>query len=92
MRTAMSTRQEWRFDVVARGRVQNGVIVLDDGVRLPEGEEVTVLAPGAGPGIGPTEGRRPHSILDIPTVSVGAVLRPLTADDDLLGEMLADRS
>jgi len=33
-----------------------------------------------------------HSILDIPPVSVGAVLRPLTSDDDLLGEMLEGRA
>lgn len=31
--------------MVARGRVQNGVVVLVDGVHLPEGQEVTVLAP-----------------------------------------------
>ena len=61
-------------------------------MRLPEAQEVTVLAPGpvsAGPGM---EGARPHSILDIPSVPVRAVLRPLTADDDLLGEMLEGRS
>ncbi len=73
--------------MVARGRVQNGVIVLDNGVRLPEGQEVTVLAPDTEP----TERRQSHSILDIPTVRVGAVLRPLTSDDDLLGEMLEGR-
>jgi hypothetical protein len=32
--------------MVAHGRVQNGVVVLDNGVRLPEGQEVTVLAHG----------------------------------------------
>ncbi len=65
--------------MVARGHVRNGVVVLDDDVHLPEGQEVTVVvqAPRSG-----------HSILDIPPVSVGAVLLPLTADDDLLGEML----
>lgn len=73
--------------MVARGRVKNGVVVLDNGVCLPEGQEVTVLAP-ASPRM---EGSRPHSILDIPPVSVGAVLRPLTSDDDLLGEMLDGR-
>lgn len=31
--------------MVTRGRVQNGVVVLADGVHLPEGQEVTVLAP-----------------------------------------------
>ncbi len=35
--------------MVVRGRVQHGVVVLADGVRLPEGQEVTVLAsPPAG--------------------------------------------
>jgi hypothetical protein len=70
--------------MVVRGRVQNGVIVLADGARLPEGQEVTVLAPSPA-------GSEAHSILDIPPISVGSVLRPLTADDDLLGEMLEGR-
>ena len=30
--------------MIARGRVQNGVVVLENGVRLPEGREVTVMA------------------------------------------------
>jgi hypothetical protein len=30
--------------MVAHGHVQNGVVVLDNGVRLPEGQEVTVIA------------------------------------------------
>jgi hypothetical protein len=33
----------------------------------------------------------PQSILDIPAVSVGTVLRPFNSDDDLLGEMLEER-
>ena len=77
--------------MMVRGRVQNGVVVLDNGVRLPEGQEVTVLAAGVGaisPGM---KVARPDSVLDVPTVSVGAVLRPLTSDDDLLGEMLEGR-
>lgn len=73
--------------MVTRGQVKNGVVVLANGVRLPEGQEVTVLAPGAWPTV-----VLPHSILDIAPVSVGAVLRPLTAEDDRLGEMLEDRS
>ena len=73
--------------MVARGRVQNGVVVLADGVRLPEGQEVTVLASGKA-----LEDRGAHSILDIPPVSLGSVVRPFTADDDLLGEMLEGRS
>ena len=74
--------------MVARGRVQNGVVVLDDGVRLPDGQEVTVLAPAALP----AQGSRPHSLLDVPPVSLGPLLHPLTAGDDLLGEMLEGRS
>lgn len=71
--------------MVARGRVQNGVVVLAEGVHLPEGQEVTVLAPSpAGP--------LTHSLLDIPPISLGRVLRLATADDDLLGEMLEGRS
>ena len=70
--------------MVARGRVQNGVVVLADGVQLPEGQEVTVLAP-------PPAGSTEHSILDIPSVSLGSVLRPFGADDDLLEEMLEGR-
>ena len=76
--------------MVARGRVQNGVIVQEDGVRLPEGKEVTVLA--GGPALAtPQTQESPHSLRDIPPVSLGPVLRPLTADDDRLGEMLSGK-
>jgi hypothetical protein len=78
--------------MIAHGRVKNGVVVLDEGVCLPEGQEVTVLAPGPAPDRLPGEGLQPHSVLDIPAVSLGSVLRPLTPDDDLLGEMLEGRS
>ena len=70
--------------MVAWGRVQNGVVVLADGVRLPEGQVVTVLAP-------PAARSGAHSIVDIPPVSVGSVLRPFTAEDDLLDEILQGR-
>ena len=76
--------------MVARGRVRNGVVVLEEGVRLPEGQEVTVLAPGD-TAITPPTVSQAHSILDIPPISLGAVLRPLSSDDDLLGEMLEGR-
>jgi hypothetical protein len=78
--------------MVARGRVKNGVVVLDNGVCLPEGQEVTVLAFDMAADRLAGEGLQPHSILDIPAVSLGSVLRPLTPDDDLLGEMLEGRS
>jgi hypothetical protein len=67
--------------MVARGRVEKGVVVVIDGVRLPEGQEVTVLAP-------PESATSVHGILEIPTFSVGQVLSLSSADDDLLGEML----
>ena len=71
--------------MVAHGRVQNGVVVLTDGVRFPDGQEVTVFAL-------PPKDRRTHSIMDIQTVNLGGVLRAITADDDLLEEMLEVRS
>lgn len=77
--------------MISRGRVQNGVIVLEDGVHLPEGQVVMVLAPGAATAPEQGEDQQPHSVLDIPPVSVGRVLRPLTSEDDLLGEMLDGR-
>jgi hypothetical protein len=77
--------------MVARGRVQNGVVVLDDGVRLLEGQEVIALGPGTASITPSLPGSSPYSVLDIPVVNLGPVLQPPTADDDLLGEMLDDR-
>ena len=77
--------------MVAHGRVQNGVVVLDNGVRLPEGQEVTVLTQGTVSPARRMEGTRSHSVLDIATVGLGSALRPLASDDDLLGEMLEGR-
>ncbi len=74
--------------MITRGIVRNGVVVLDEGVRFPEGAEVTVFDEGTVPVSPSLPSSGPHSVLDIPTVSLGPVLRPLTADDDLLGEML----
>ena len=78
--------------MMARGRVQNGVVVLEEGVRLPEGDEVTVLADGTALALPSLQGSPPHSLLDVPPVSLGPVLRTLTAGDDLLGEMLEGRA
>ncbi len=77
--------------MVAHGRVQNGVVVLEEGAHFSEGQEVTVLAlPAAPTGIS-LSASPPRSVLDIPVVSLGSVLRTPTADDDLLGEMLDGR-
>jgi hypothetical protein len=70
--------------MVVRGHVKNGVVILDDGVRFPEGQAASVQA------LPPTK-QGGHSIMDIPPVSIGAILHPLTSDDDLLGEMLEGR-
>jgi hypothetical protein len=77
--------------MVVRGHVQNGVVVLDNGVRLPEGQEVAVVAqePRAAP---VTQDRPPHRVLDIAPVSLGAVLSTPSPDDDRLGEMLEGRT
>ena len=77
--------------MVVRGRVQDGVVMLPHRVRLPKGQEATVLADATSP-LGPgREGSPSPTVLDIATVSLGSVLRPLTSDDDLLGEMLEGR-
>jgi hypothetical protein len=77
--------------MVVRGRVQNGVVVLDEGVLLPEGIEVTVLGSEVPSAIPSAPGAPAHSVLDIPAVSLGPVLWAPTAEDDLLGEMLEGR-
>lgn len=76
--------------MIARGHVQNGVVMLDEGVRLPEGQAVTVLAVGTASATPPTPGS-PHSLLDIPPVSLGRMQSTHPIDDDLLGEMLEGR-
>src|SRR5712692_5659706 len=49
--------------------------MLEDGARLPEGQEVTVLAPGSGGGgVSAMKVAPGHSVLDIPPVSLAAVL------------------
>jgi hypothetical protein len=78
--------------MVVRGRVQDGVVVLANGVRLPEGQEVTILAHATVPPAPRIEGSHSHGVLDIATLSLGSVIGPLTFDDDLLGEMLEGRT
>jgi hypothetical protein len=73
--------------MVSSSQVKNGVIVLNNGAQLPEGQDVTVLVPASSPAV-----QQSHSILDIAPVSLGVLLRPLTTEDDLLGEMLEGRS
>jgi hypothetical protein len=70
--------------MVTQGRVQNGVIVLAEGVSLPEGQLVTVLAQS-------TASPNGHGVLDIQRVSLGAIAQPIHPDDDLLAEMLDGR-
>ena len=79
------------MDEVSHGREKNGVVVLDSGVRLPAGHEVTVLAQPTVPSSPWMEGLQSYSVLDIGTVTMGSVLRPLAYDDDMLGEMLEGR-
>jgi hypothetical protein len=77
--------------MVVHGHVQGGVVVLDGAPILPEGSKVTVLVGPAEVGTICGASRGGHSILDIPPVSLGAVLRTMTSEDDLLGEMLEGR-
>jgi hypothetical protein len=70
-----------------QGRARDGVVVPDEGVRLPERLEVTVRAQRTASDTRRMVGTRSHSVLDIVTGGLGLVLRPLTSDNDLLGEL-----
>lgn len=60
------------------------MVVLEDGARFPEGEEVTVVS------LDQAKSSGSHSVLDIPTIDLGN-WPPMTDSDDVLGEMLEDR-
>lgn len=77
--------------MVCRGHIQNGVVVLDNDISFREGQEVIVLGLGTRADSHALPGDMPHSILDIPSVSLGCVLCVPTSGDDLLGEMLDGR-
>jgi predicted DNA-binding antitoxin AbrB/MazE fold protein len=62
---------------------ENGVLKLEQPLPLKNQEKVRVTVERLDRGA--------HSVLDIRAVSLGQVLRPLSADDDLLGEMLEGR-
>ena len=71
--------------MVYQGRVQGGVIVLEEGVQLPEGQEVSVTAHPKHPP------RGTHSIFDIPTISLGGAREGAFDRENLLDEMLEGR-
>jgi hypothetical protein len=77
--------------MVVRGHFQNGVVVLDESVLLAEGQKVAVLTLDVHPGMA-AAATKARSVLDIPAVSLGRVLRLAEDDADLLGEMLECRS
>jgi len=62
---------------------ENGVLKPERPLPLKDREKVRVTVESLDAGR--------HSVLDIPPVSLGHVLRPAAADDDLLGEMLEGR-
>ncbi len=76
---------------LGEGRVRDGVVVVDEGVCLPEGQEVAVMTHDMASTSPQLELSRSHNVLDVPTVSLGSVIGPLLFDDDLLGEILEDR-
>jgi hypothetical protein len=62
---------------------ENGVLKPERPLPLKDREKVRVTVEGLDAG--------DHSVLDIPPVNLGQAIRPLTSDDDLLGEMLEGR-
>ena len=63
--------------MIVHSRVQDGVVVLDNGVRSSEGQELTVLAHATVPPTPRVQGPRSRSVLDIANGSLGSALRPL---------------
>lgn len=80
-----------------RGRVENGVVVFQDGAALRNGTLVAITPMSSATegssvvSAATSTGSRGHSVLDIPSISLGPVLRPFTGRDDILGEMLENR-
>jgi predicted DNA-binding antitoxin AbrB/MazE fold protein len=68
---------------VVTATYDNGVLKLDQPLPLKDQERVRVTIDTLPPGR--------HTLMEIAPVSVGGFLRPLSADDDLLGEMLEGR-
>lgn len=75
--------------MVYRAFSKHGIVILPPGLRLPDGPvEVRTIAPVEPPSE-PANGVRPlnserRSVFELSPVSVGALLQPLPADDDLL--------
>lgn len=68
---------------VVEATYKNGVLKLDHPLPLKDREKVRVTVESLAAGR--------QSILDIPPVHLGQVLRPPARDDDLLDEMLEGR-
>ena len=68
---------------VVEATYENGVLKLEQPLPFKDQEKVRVTVESL-----TTQG---HSIIDIEPVSLGQVHRALSADDDLLGEMLEGR-
>ena len=62
---------------------ENGVLKLEQPLPLKDRERVRVTVE--------CRARNHHSVLDIRPISLGKALKPLSTDDDLLGEMLEGR-
>lgn len=69
---------------VVEATYENGILKPDRPLPLTEREKVRVTVERMAPG--------PHSVLDIPPVSLGSVMAPARTDEDLLGEMLEGRT
>jgi predicted DNA-binding antitoxin AbrB/MazE fold protein len=68
---------------IVEATYENGVLKLEQSLPLNDREKVRVTIERLG--------RGGHSVLDIRPISLGQVLRPLSRDDDVLGEMLEGR-
>lgn len=68
---------------IVQATYENGVLKLEQPLPLKDQEQVRVTVESLACGS--------HSLLDIRPVNLGEVLKPLTSEDNLLGEMLEGR-
>jgi hypothetical protein len=71
--------------MVIYGRVQNGVVVLDGGLTLPEGMQVTVSCPAA-PDVEPSQQKRRVNLPLVPSNRPGTLQLTAERAAELLDE------
>ena len=69
--------------MIACGHVQNGVIVLDDGVRLAEGQKVTVVTPALDEVSGPIADSKERQEAALQLIGILKTDQPPPSDEEV---------